>query len=69
MIVANHTQEVICHELQKFYGHNEEVKIRCKTSGSPSTGLTDVISKKQTDPKKEQVLFLSLVGDKVIFYF
>ena len=29
------TQDVICHELQKFYGTNEEVKIRCKTSGSP----------------------------------
>ena len=28
-------QDVICHELQKFYGRNAEVKIRCKTSGSP----------------------------------
>ena len=47
---------VICHELQKFYGGKEEVKIRCKTSGSPQTCLTYVTSKQPIPKKKFLVL-------------
>ena len=39
-------QYLTCCILQKPYGHNEEVKIRCKSSGSHKTGLVRVTMKK-----------------------
>ena len=61
VMIAIALMMLFCHELEKFYGRNEEVKIRCKTSGSPYTGLTDFISI-QPNPKKEQVLFCPELG-------